>query len=97
MRYILICDDNFHFTDETERDLLGEFESADAAIAAAKKIVDSDLSEAYKQARHDSGRAIDYYTSFGRDPFIRSEDGSCQFSAWDYANQRYQELCNPQK
>jgi hypothetical protein len=48
MRYTLLCDDNFHFMDETERIILGQFDSAEAAIAAARHVVDRDLSEAYK-------------------------------------------------
>jgi hypothetical protein len=46
MRYTLLCDDNFHYMDETERIALGEFESAEAAIAAASRVVDRDLLEA---------------------------------------------------
>jgi hypothetical protein len=45
MRYTLLCDDNFHFMDETERITLGQFDSAEAAFAAARRVVDRDLLE----------------------------------------------------
>jgi hypothetical protein len=36
----------------------------------------------------------DRYTSFGSDPFIRSEEGKRPgFSAWGYAKQRSKEIC----
>jgi hypothetical protein len=34
------------------------------------------------------------YTGFGEDPFIRSDDKKCFFSAWTYAKKRCTELCS---
>ena len=95
MKYTLLCDDNFHYMDETERDILGQFDSAEAAIAAARRVVDRDLSEAYKPGMT-ADELYEYYTSFGSDPFIRSDDRSCEFSAWDYARNRCSEICTSQ-
>jgi hypothetical protein len=95
MRYTLLCDDNFHYMDETERTVLGEFESADAAIVAARLVVDRDLSGAYKPGMT-AAELFEYYTSFGSDPFIRSDDRSCAFSAWDYARSRCSKICSSQ-
>ena len=92
MKYTLFCDDNFHFMDEAERDVVGDFESAEAAIAAAKQIVDRDLLDAHKPGMS-ADELYDHYTSFGSDPFIRSDDRSCEFSAWDYARSRCSEIC----
>jgi hypothetical protein len=96
MKYTLLYDDNFHFMDEGERDLIGEFDSAEEAIAAAKQIVDRDLRDAYESGMT-ADELYDHYTSFGSDPFIRSDDRACHFSAWDYAKMRCQELCNTQE
>ena len=49
MKYTLLCDDNFHYMDETERIVLGQFDTAQAAIAAARRVVERDLSEATSQ------------------------------------------------
>jgi hypothetical protein len=82
--------------DETERIVLGEFDSAEAAIAAARRIVDRDLSAAYKPGMT-ADELYDYYTSFGSDPFIRSNDCSCEFSAWNYARSRCSEICSAER
>ena len=96
MRYTLLCDDNFHYMDETERIALGEFESAEAAIAAASRVVDRELFQAYKPGMT-ADELFKYYTSFGSDPFIRSDDRSCTFSAWDYARSRSSQICAPER
>jgi hypothetical protein len=92
MKYTVICDDNFHFMDESERDTHGQYDSADAAIAAAKAIVDRSLRHLY-QPGMTAGRLYDDYMDFGDDPFIRSDDKSCVFSAWKYAEERCPEIC----
>jgi hypothetical protein len=78
--------------DETERIVLGQFDTAEAAIAAAGRVVDRDLSEAYKPGMT-ADELCAHYTSFGSDPFIRSDDRSCEFSAWNYARSRCSEIC----
>jgi len=81
--------------DETERITLGQFDSAEAALAAARRVVDRDLLEAYKPGMT-ADELYQHYTSFGSDPFIRSDDRSCEFSAWDYARSRCSEICTSQ-
>ena len=92
MKYVVRVDENSHYMDESERHTLGEFEDAEAALAAAKRIVDDDLNSLYG-AGMTADELYQNYTSFGRDPFIISGDGSCQFSAWDYAARRCREIC----
>ena len=82
--------------DEAERDVLGEFDNADEALAAAKQIVDRELLDAYRSGMT-ADELYDHYTSSGSDPFIRSDDRSCHFSAWNYAKVRCQELCKTQE
>ena len=95
MHYVVYVDDNFHYQDETRRRALGVFGSAQAAIAAAKEVVD-----AYLEAAREPGITAEAlyrsYTTFGKDPFIVTDDPDCTFSAWDYAKERCRELCGPQ-
>lgn len=93
-KYEVIVDDNFHYMDESERYTSGEFGSAEMALSAAKALVDADLESMYNP-----GMTADdlyrHYTTFGRDPFIRSGEEGCHFSAWSYAKERCQQICRP--
>jgi hypothetical protein len=92
MKYTVSCDDNFHFMDESERYTHGQYDSAEAAIAAAKAIVDRFLLSAYRPGMT-ADDLYKHYMDFGDDPFIRSEDPACVFSAWTYAGERCPEIC----
>ena len=100
MKYTVMVDDNFHYMDESERYTAGEFETADEAIAVAKKIVDDFLDTARTECQQklESGERVtaeelhSQYCGFGEDPFIVSEDKSVTFSAWTYAEQRCEEI-----
>jgi hypothetical protein len=91
--YTVFVDDNFHYMDESERYKLGDFSTCEAAIAACKAIVDEYLASAYEPGMNSSELLYCYHT-FGEDPFIISGP-NCSFSAWDYAQQRCQEICTP--
>ena len=74
--------DNFHYMEEEEAyDLAETFPTAEAAIAAAKGIVERSCAE------------VDYdystYTGFGEDPGVIAPPGAerVDFSAWNYAQQ----------
>jgi hypothetical protein len=92
MSYQVLVDDNFHYMDEDERYVLGEFQSLDSAIKACKKIVDEFLAANYKPGMT-AKDLYDSYVSFGEDPFIRGSGTEKVFSAWDYAEARCAELC----
>ncbi len=92
MNYIVRVEENSHYMDESERYTLGEFEDAESALAAAKKVVDDDLNSLYG-AGMTADELYRHYTSFGHDPYIVSSDDSCQFSARDYAAERCREIC----
>ncbi len=95
MTFRVWVDDNYHYMDQEARYRLGDYQTLEAAIAAAQAIVDDFLISS-----HEPGMAADelygLYTGFGEDPFIVAEGHSgVLFSAWDYARQRCQELCGP--
>lgn len=92
MKYKVCVDDNFHYMDESARYTHGEFETAEAAISAARAIVDEFLLSAFKPGMT-PGQLYAAYTGFGEDPFIVSDDETCKFSAWSYSGQRSVQLC----
>ena len=92
-RYQLLIDDNFHFMDEGERVGPIEFDTPDAALAEARRIVDADLAGYFKPGMT-AAEMYELYVAFGDDPFIVSDDPAAQsFSAWQYAERRCKELC----
>ena len=97
MTYKVFVDDNFNYMDESERYELGEFPTLDAAIEVAQQIVDKYLVATYEPGMT-SDALFDSYTSFGDDPFVHDaagNPGEVLFSAWEYAQQRCDELCKP--
>jgi hypothetical protein len=93
MNYRVLVDDNFHYMDETERYELGSFATLEAAIQAARALVDSFLTSEYKPGMT-ARQLFKHYVTFGEDPFILEPDQSrVAFSAWEYAHQRCEELC----
>ncbi|SPJ15818.1 hypothetical protein SBDP2_560001 [Syntrophobacter sp. SbD2] len=91
MKYKVLVDDNFHYMDEDERYALGEFDTAEDAIAACKKIVDECLRRSHKPGIT-SKELFEGYVGFGEDPFI-VPPAEPYFSAWDYARERCMEIC----
>ncbi len=91
--YTVYVDDNFHYMDEDERYKLGDFATLDEAIAACKGLVDEFLNDETSLDRPARER-YRQYTSFGPDPFIKTDDPAGKqplFSAWNYAEKRCQE------
>ena len=90
MTFKVLVDDNFHYMDESHRGSLGDLETAEAAVTAAKAIVDQ-----YLNSAHTPGMTADAllpsYRMFGEDPFIVGAD--VDFSAWEYARARCREIC----
>jgi len=48
MPYTVRIEENAHYADESERYTLGEFETAEAALSAARRVVDEDLDALYR-------------------------------------------------
>jgi hypothetical protein len=90
--FSVLCDDNFHYRDETERYKVGDFDTLAAAISACQRVVNGYLDEAL-EVDMSAAALYESYIGFGPDPFIVGADDAVPFSAWDYARQRCQELC----
>jgi hypothetical protein len=94
--FTVVVADNFHYMDESENHEHGHFESLEAAIAAAKQIVDKSLASAFKPGMT-ADALYAQYTSFGDDPYIRGcKEPGVPFSAWTYAKTRCAEICKSQ-
>ncbi len=100
MKYTVLVDDNFHYMDDTKTITEGEFDTAEAAIACAKEVVDKCLADLYSQLskQQPPGKTLTadelygYYNSFGDDPYVISEDKTVKFSGWSYAKERCEEM-----
>ena len=92
-KYRIFVDDNYHYMDETARHAFGSTDDLEAAIARCKGVVERSLEECYKPGIS-AGELYGCYQMFGEDPFIVSDKpGKVEFSAWDYAKARSQEIC----
>ena len=91
MTYKVYVDDNYHYQDKDRRYTHGEFDTLQAAVEAAKKIVDDGLLGDYRPGMSAS-ELYDRYTMFGEDPWV-SGPGTKDFSAWEYAKSRCEILC----
>jgi hypothetical protein len=89
-KYAVYVDDNYHSGDESERYLLGEFETRDEAVAACKRKVEEYFDE-LKKGEYTFEVLWEGYMMYGEDPFIKNDDARAKFSAWDYARQRCRE------
>jgi hypothetical protein len=95
MNYRVLVDDNFHYMDESERYELGSYATLEAALEAAKALVDSFLTSEF-QPGMTTEQLYKQYLTFGDDAFIIGPKQSViNFSAWEYARQRCEELCGP--
>ncbi len=100
--YRLKVYDNFHYMQEDETYMHGEFSTYEEALQAAKSIVQEHIIHNYKPGMSPTEMSANY-TMFGEDPIIISEpwqDDNKKFSAWDYAfefAERYHEERTKQK
>jgi hypothetical protein len=94
MIFRVLVDDNFHYMDESERYEIGPYPTAEAALVAARSIVDNYLESAYRPGMT-AEQLFESYASFGEDPFIVAEGAEkVAFSAWTYAKERCGALCS---
>lgn len=91
-KYEVFEDDNFHWEDEGERDRIGTFFDREEALTFCRTRVDNSLRHHYRRG-FTPERLYDYYLDFGSDPFIRTEDKDCVFSARMYAKERSPLIC----
>ena len=89
-RFIVMVDDNFHFTDTSERYKAGEYDTYDGAVTKCKAIVD-DFLESAIEPNMTSEQLYNSYTMYGDDPYIDGETDK-HFSAWKYAEEKSKEM-----
>ena len=82
MKFTVFVADNFHYMDESERHKHGEYESADAAVAAAQEIGNRSLRELHTWSMG-AEELTKQYCFFGEDPYIFPSDPAYEFSARD--------------
>jgi hypothetical protein len=96
-KFIVYVYDNYHYMDKSYRDTL-KFADYDTAIKACKSIVDDFLQHGYNP-----GMTAEYlyssYVNFGEDPWVADPvsefpPGEGAFSAWDYAKEQAEKMCN---
>jgi len=80
-----------HLIDKDKRYTHGEFETLEAAVEAAKKIIDDGLLNDYEPGMSAS-TLYSRYKMFGEDPWV-SGPGDSHFSAWKYAEARCEIIC----
>lgn len=88
---MVFVDDNYHYMDESYRYKLGEYDSWESAVKAAKSIVDEFLIEGLAKTKS-ADELLKAYKQYGEDPFIVGADAEKRFSAWEYAASRCREL-----
>jgi hypothetical protein len=99
--FTVYIDDNYHYQDEDERYIGGEFGTWKAAVTFARKVVDRTVVPTIEGGGGLSPEeAYDNYIMFGDDPWITGRgpipEGET-FSAWPYAKQRCYELYEQKK
>lgn len=93
MAFKVVVADNFHYMDESENYELGEYPSFELAVEAAKRLVDQYLVSVYKPGTN-ATELYSNYISFGEDPYIVAPgQQGASFSAWDYARERCDLMC----
>jgi hypothetical protein len=93
--YEIFIIDNFHSGShgESSRTEAGNFASSEAAIIAAKDIVDRKLRDDFRPSISKED-LLELYKMFGDTPVIVTDDPTCAFSAWDYAEMRCRQICD---
>ena len=93
MAYKLKIYDNLHYMDDEEAYLHGSFNSYEAALAAAKKIVEEFINSNYEKGFKPED-LTSQYKMFGEDPVVINPLGEVQkFSAWNYAEEYAKSYC----
>ena len=97
-RYAVTVEDYYRYGEEDRRYTHSAYDTADDAIAAAKKIIDDSLKHELQQSPPGvtARELYDRYIDFGSDPFIKVPPGAprIEFSTLKYAKQKAIEMCN---
>ena len=90
--FVVRVADNFHYMDDDESHVHGEFATWPEAVGAARQIVDRCLEHEHRPGMA-ATELYDQYVSFGDDPYITPVPPGERFSAWEYAKQQCAALC----
>lgn len=93
MKYTVLIDENAHFDDEEGQYTLAEFDHAESALAACRRVIDEFLLAAYRPGMG-ADALFSQFRSFGEDAHIVSDDPHVKFSGWDYARERCREIAD---
>jgi hypothetical protein len=90
----VLVDDNYHYMHQDERYQAAEFGDYASAVEKCEAIVEDCLQE---QLQYRPGMSAESlliaFKMFGEDPWVSpTPEGVESFSAWDYAEQRCQEV-----
>jgi len=92
--YRVNVDDNFHYMNENERWILGEYATYGEALAASRKMVEDFFADPEQDIT--PTQAYEAYTMMGDDPWIEAFGGASapetRFSAWGYAREYSERL-----
>jgi hypothetical protein len=88
-KYKVFVDDNYHYTDESERYSVGEYDSLEEALDKCKEITIKSLEHFYETGITPEKLGAQW-AMFGEDPFIVGGNGSVPFSARKFITS---ELC----
>ena len=91
--FVVFVEDNGRYMDEESRYRHSDWPTYAEAVAAAQRLVNLSLAEAY-QPGMSAAAVYAHYTSFGDDAFVVPDENEPRFSAWDYARSRAEELCH---
>ncbi|HAN78749.1 MAG TPA: hypothetical protein DCQ31_13795 [Bacteroidales bacterium] len=87
MNFSLKVYDNYHYMDESETYLTGNYETAEEAVNAAKKIVEEFLLQLLEQGT-EPDQLYQIFLNFGEDPMVISTNPNLEapfFSSTTYA------------
>ena len=91
-KYTVRVADNFDYMDKSREYKDGEYDTWEEAVAECKEIVDICLLQDLKGGVSDKKTLLTTYKMYGDDPYIVGGEKDEYFSAWDYAEQRCEEL-----
>ena len=93
VKFTVRISDNFHYMDEDETYTRGEYDTWEAAVSEAKRIVRMCVVEYHKPGMS-AEEVFKMYTTFGDDASVSpTPEGEKYFSGWDYARERCKALC----
>lgn len=79
-KHKVFVDDNFHYSDESERYSVGAYDSLEEALDKCKEITIKSLEDFYETGIT-AEKLSAQWSMFGEDPFIVGADESVPFSA----------------